>query len=70
MKYTIHVDSGVEIALRKIKNFLKLAWLDKSIQFLVLSNGTVQSASPSTVHDQEFLLEQDVEKNMQECINA
>ena len=21
-------------------------------------------------HDQEFLLEQDVEKNMQECINA
>ena len=54
---SIHVDGGVEIALRKIKNFLKLAWLDKSIQFLVVSNGTVQSPSPSTVNDQEFLLE-------------
>ena len=43
----------------KNKKLLKtsFAWLDKSIQFLVASNGTVQSPSPSTVSDQEFLLE-------------
>ena len=47
----------LKLLWEKLKNFLKLAWLDKSIQFLVLSNGTVQSPSPSTVNDQEFLLE-------------
>ena len=59
MRYTILVEGGVEIVLRKIKKLLKtsFAWLDKSIQFLVASNGTVQSPSPSTVSDQEFLLE-------------